>query len=454
MQFFPHPYQREAIQRLIDNDHYGLLLDMGLGKTVSTLTAIEELLYDYADISKVLIIAPRKVAESTWQDEVSKWDHLKRLTFSTVLGSERERIAALHREADCYVINRENVVWLCDYYRGRLPFDTLIIDESSSFKNPQAKRFKALKRVRMQFKRIYLLTGTPAPNTLMDIWSQMYLLDAGEALGKTITSYRLKYFTPDKTNGNVVYSYKLRPGSADEIYKKVGTRCMSLKASDYLKLPARIDNTITVTMDPAAQALYKKLVKELCITVDESDITAATAGALANKLLQLANGAIYDDDKGVVLVHDAKLKALEELVENNEGKPILVFYSYKHDLARLQKAFPQAQTLANADVQRKWNAGEIPILLAHPGSAGYGLNLQAGGNIIVWFGLTWSLEQYQQANARLYRQGQNKPVIIHHIVTKGTRDEQVIAALARKDLGQAALLNAVKATIKEVAAWS
>ena len=446
MIFKAHSYQREAIKRILDNDNYGLLLDMGLGKTIITLTAIEELIYDRFEISKVLIIAPKKVAESTWQDEAEKWDHLKYLRFSTVLGSERARIRALSREADCYVVNRENVVWLCEYYNYHLPFDMCVVDESSSFKNSQAKRFKALRKCK--FKRTVILTGTPAPNTLMDLWPQIYLLDAGMRLGKTISEYRRRYFKPDKTNGHIVFSYTLVGDMArKEIYRLVGSICMSLKAKDYLHLPERIDNVIRVKLDDQAQKIYKRMKKDLVLELGDNEITAANAAALSNKLLQMANGAVYSENRMSIHIHDGKLEALKEITEANDGKPILVFYCYQHDLKRLKNIFPDARELKKPEDMKDWNAGKIKMLLAHPASTAYGLNLQAGGNIIVWFGLTWSLELYQQANARLYRQGQDKPVIVHHLVAEGPIDTQVMAALSNKDAGQEALLAAVKGEI-------
>lgn len=401
-------------------------------------------------IQRVLIVAPRTVAESTWQDEARKWEHLH-LKFSTVLGTPSQRIRALKQEADCYVISRDSVTWLCEYYNYQLPFDMLVLDESSSFKNPSAKRFKALRKARTCFDRVVLLTGTPAPNTLLDIWSQIYLLDGGEALGRTVTSYRNRYFRPDKRNGYIVYSYRLRDDKAEqEIYDAIAPEVMSLKAADYLSLPPRIDNVIRVEMGAKAQKTYKTMEKDLVLGLGtEDEITAMNAAALSNKLLQLANGSIYTDEGNAVEIHDAKIDKLAEIVEQNEGKPILVFYAYKHDLAKLEQHFPAARVLEGAEELRAWNDGKIPMLLAHPASTAYGLNLQAGGNIIVWYGLTWSLEQYQQANARLYRQGQDKPVIINHLVTKGTMDEQVMKALQSKAAGQDALLAAVKAKIQE-----
>ena len=429
---------------------YGL----GLGKTVVTLTAINSLIHEFYEVRHVLIIAPRTVAETTWQDEAQKWEHLKGLTFSTVLGTQQQRIRAIEKRADVYVINRENVVWLCEYYRYRMPFDMLVVDESSSFKSPTAKRFRALRKVLPCFSRRVILTGTPAPNTLMDLWAQMYLLDGGRALGKTITSYREKYFTPDRMNGYIVYSYKLQEGAAAAIYDAIAPEVMSLKASDYLELPERIDNIVRCDMGERARKLYRRMEKDMVLGLGDIDtITAASAAVLSNKLLQMANGCVYTDDGGVRGLHDAKLCRLKEIIEANEGKPVLVFYEYQHDLARLQSWFHDARVLGEGDTGKTvydWNAGRIPVLLAHPASCAYGLNLQAGGNIIVWFGLTWSLEQYQQANARLYRQGQEHAVVIHHLVTAGTMDERVMAALSKKEVGQDALLDAVKAEIREV----
>jgi len=409
---------------------------------------VQELIDDFA-VGKVLIIAPKTVAESTWQDEAGKWNHLN-LTFSTVMGTAAQREAALRKKADCYVINRENVVWLCEHYKFRLPFDMVIIDESSSFKNHQAKRFRALKKCLPCFKHVVILTGTPAPNTLMDVWSQVYLLNQGAALGKTISCYREKYFRPGQTNGYIVYNYRLRPGADKEIYKAIEPWVMSLKAEDYLKLPERIDNVVSVDLPPAAMKTYRQMEHDYCLSLDaDEDITAASAAALSNKLLQMANGAVYDDEGGVMQLHDAKIAKLSEIIEANDGQPVLVFYSYKHDLAKLKKIFTNAKILKSSQEMKDWNAGKIDILLAHPASTAYGLNLQAGGHIIVWFGLTWSLELYQQANARLYRQGQDKPVIIHHLVAKGTMDESVMKAIKNKAAGQDALLEAVKARIRE-----
>lgn len=449
MIFKPHPYQAEAERRILEHPCYGLFLDMGLGKTVITLSAIAELIYDRFEVRKVLIIAPKSVAESTWQDEAIKWEHTKCLRFSTVLGSKAERERALMADADCYVTNRENIVWLMEYYFYEPPFDMLVVDESSSFKNPQAKRFKALRKVLPLFSRRVILTGTPAPNTLMDLWSQIYLLDRGKRLGKSMTMYRNRWFVPDRRNGYVVYSYKLRDASCERgIYDVLGDTCMSLKAEDYITLPERIDNIIHVRMPAESRKAYDRMHHDLILEMQDTEITAMSAAALSNKLLQMANGRVYDDEHNVVNLHHAKLDALADIVEANPGKPVLVFYAYQHDLDMLQEAFPKARVLRGAEEMRDWNAGRIEILLAHPASTAYGLNLQAGGHIIVWYGLTWSLEQYQQANARLYRQGQKEPVIVHHLVTEGTIDTKVMQALSRKAAGQDALMEAVKAEIR------
>lgn len=453
MIFKPHAYQREAIHRIEEHSAYGLFLDMGLGKTVVTLTAILHLKYGRFDVNKVLIIAPRTVAESTWQDEARKWDHLRGLRFAAILGSAKNREKALAEDADIYVINRENVTWLCEYYKFRLPFDMLVVDESSSFKNPSAKRFRALRKCLPCFSRRVILTGTPAPNTLMDLWAQMYLLDGGRALGKTITRYRQKYFQPDKMNGYIVYSYKLREGAASDIYDAIAPDVMSLKAKDYVELPERIDNVVYCEMGEPARRAYRKLQKELVLGIGSPDeITAASAAVLSNKLLQMANGCVYADNGQTWHIHDAKIEKLKEIIDTNEGKPVLVFYAYQHDLERLLVDFKGARVLGTEDTaktMKDWNAGRIPILLAHPASCAYGLNLQAGGSLIVWYGLTWSLEQYQQANARIYRQGQEHTVVIHHLVTRGTIDERVMAALSKKEVGQDALLDAVKAELQK-----
>ena len=417
---------------------------MGLGKTAITLTAIDELMFDYFDIARVLVIAPLRVAQDTWGKECEKWDHLKGIKISKVLGSEKERKQALFRKADIYIINHENVEWLTKNYKW--DFDMVIIDELSSFKSHSAKRFKALRKVRPQAKRVVGLTGTPAPNSLIDLWSQINLLDMGVRLGRFIGNYRNDYFEPDKRNRDVIFSYKLREGSENAIYNKISDICVSMKACDYLHIPERIENMVEVSMEQKEELLYRKLEREMLIPFEDGDIDAVNAAALSNKLLQMANGAVYDEFRGVKQIHNKKLDALEDLIEAANGKPVLVFYSYIHDKDRISERFETTELKSSDDITR-WNNGEIKIAIAHPASAGHGLNLQAGGSTVIWFGMTWSLELYQQANARLWRQGQQDTVVIHHIICKGTMDEQVMAALAKKETGQTALINAVRARI-------
>lgn len=450
MKFIPHQYQSHAIQRILDTPAVGLFLDMGLGKTSITLTAIEQLLFDHFEANKVLVIAPLRVASDTWSRESDKWDHLKHLRISKILGNQRQRKAALKADADIYIINRENVVWLVDELGNKWDFDTVVIDELSSFKSSASKRFKALRRVRPLMKRVVGLTGTPAPNSLMDLWSQIYLLDRGERLGQTITNYRERYFSAGAKSGHVVYEWKAKKEAHDNIHQKIADICISMKAEDWLDMPERIDNQILVALDRDAREKYKKLERDLLLPMQGVDIVANTAAALSMKLLQMANGAVYDEEGGVCEIHQSKLDALDEIIDTSNGQPILLFYAYKHDLSRIQKRFSQAKKLETNDGIEAWNKGEIPLLLAHPASAGHGLNLQAGGSIIVWYGLTWSLELYQQANARLYRQGQTNNVIIHHLITEGTIDEDVMAALQDKATGQDALLEAVKARIERL----
>lgn len=448
MWFTPHDYQQAAIDKALETPRCGLFLPMGLGKTAVTLSVIAELLYDRLELGKVLIIAPKKVAESTWQDEIAKWDNFKELTVSTVLGSERQRREALAADADIYITNRENTVWLMEQYHYQPPFDMLVLDESSSFKNPQAKRFKALRKCRSCFSRMILLTGTPSPNNLMDLWAQLYLLDGGERLGRTLTAYRHNYFKPDKTNGPIVYSYKiLGPNAEKEIYRRIGDICLSMKGTVHVP---KIINPIAIKLSDKEMALYRKFAKEQVLKIGGEEITASNAAALSNKLLQLSGGAIYDEDGRDIVIHDAKLQRLKEIVEDNAGHPILVFYQYKHELGRLLSTFRGARELKTADDLRAWNRGAVPMLLAHPASAGYGLNLQQGGHIIVWYSLTWSLEQYLQANARLCRQGQTETVVIHQLIAKGTVDEAVAQALKRKEAGQQAMLDAIRIAVKEL----
>ncbi|HEL2265116.1 TPA: DEAD/DEAH box helicase family protein [Streptococcus suis] len=435
-----HEYQEYARDWILEHRSCGLLLDMGLGKTLTTLSAIDELKNVFGENHKILIIAPKKVAEETWSTEIEKWGF--ELTYSKVLGTTKQRIRALGVEADIYLINRENVVWLVDYYKTNWPFTFVVVDELSSFKSSKSKRFRALRKVRPKMERFVGLTGTPAPNSLVDLWPQIYLMDRGERLEVSQTRYKEKYFVPDKYNGPIVYSWVIRPGAEEAIYQKIGDICVSMKAKDHLKLPPRADNIVPVKL--SNMKVYKQLEADLVLEFKDKEITAANSAVLANKLLQMANGAIYDDEKAVVSIHDDKLDALESIVEDSQGQPILVFYQYQHDLERIKKRFPQAEELSSVD---RWNEGKVPILLCHPQSAGHGLNLQKGGHIIVWFGLTWSLEYYQQANARLDRQGQTEPVIIHHLVAEGTVDEKVLRILQGKEKKQNALIEAVKAQI-------
>jgi SNF2 family DNA or RNA helicase len=449
MKFSPHKYQEYAIRRVIDQQALGLILDMGLGKTIISLTAIQELMFDYFSIQRVLVIAPLRPARLTWPDEAEKWDHLD-LRISKVLGSKQDRLSALSRQADVYIINRENVSWLVDHYQKQWPFDMVIIDELSSFKSTKAKRFRDLRKVRPLVKRIVGLTGTPSSNGLIDLWPQMYLLDRGQRLGKTVSAYRDRFFLPGRRNGHIVYEWIPKDWAEDKIYEALEDLCVSMKSEDYLDMPDLIVNEVPVSMDDKAAKQYKRLEKDLLLPFADSDVVADTAAVLSNKLMQLANGAIYDEDHRVQHVHDAKIEALGELIEESQGKPILVFYWYKHDLHRLREAFPHAIPLYGDNDVKDWNANRIPLLLAHPASAGHGLNLQSGGSTIVWFGLTWSLELYQQANARLYRQGQEHAVIIHHLVCQGTVDERVMSALKRKAVTQDDLIEAVKARISQL----
>lgn len=444
-----HDYQTYSKNWIIEKPFCGLLLDMGLGKTLTTLTALNDLKYDYIELNNVLIIAPLRVADKTWPDEIQKWDHLQHLTFSKVLGSTKKRIEALAEPADIYLINRENVVWLVEYYGKSWPFETVVIDELSSFKDPSSKRFKALRKVRPLMKRVIGLTGTPAPNNLINLWSQLYLLDRGERLEPRVTHYRAKYFQPGQRDGHVVYNWSLLPGAEERIYDLISDICISMKSKDYLQLPERLDNVVEVDLTAKERANYQKLEREYILSL-ETDVIASNAAVLANKLLQFASGAIYDEDKNVLTIHSQKIEALKEIVEEAQGEPILVFYNFQHDLERIKNAFPQARELQGAEDMDEWNNGQVPLLLAHPQSAGHGLNLQAGGHTIVWFSLTWSLEYYQQANARLMRQGQQHNVIVHHLITKDTIDERVLKVLQGKEKGQDALLEAVKARLEEV----
>nr|DAT36602.1 MAG TPA: Chromatin remodeling complex ATPase [Caudoviricetes sp.] len=448
MEFKPHSYQQMAIDKIIDTPRAGLFLDMGLGKTVITLTAIDQLMNDYFEVSRVLVIAPLRVAEDTWSRESQKWDHLKHLRISKVLGSASNRRKALAKDADIYVINRENVVWLTDELSqvgDGWGFDMVVIDELSSFKSHAAKRFKALRKYITRSSRVVGLTGTPAPNGLIDLWSQIYLLDGGERLGTTISGFRSRYFIPNQRNQHMIYNYKPREEAEQAINAKISDICISMRAEDWLDMPERIDNVQRVKLSDDEMDRYNQFERDCYLDFLEGEVTAASAAALSNKLLQYSNGAMYLADGGYVETSNAKLDVLDEIIELSNGKPILCFYSYKHDLERIQKRFKFAKKLGGSEDIEKWNNGEIPLLLAHPAGAGHGLNLQAGGNIIVWFGLTWSLELYQQANARLYRQGQENAVIIHHLITEGTADESVLASLQGKKDVQDELLDSLKA---------
>ena len=457
MIFKPHAYQQHCINKVIEIAKLGLFLDMGLGKTVTTLTAIRQLKYDRFEVRKILVIAPKKVAEGTWTREKDKWEHTKILRVSPVLGSQAKRIRALNTPADIYIINRENVCWLVDYYRNDWPFDMVVIDESSSFKSHTAKRFKALASISSRITRLVELTGTPSPNGLDDLWSQVFLLDGGERLGKRYTQFRERYFDPGRHGADgMVYDYKAKPGSEQSILERISDICISMKAEDYLQLPDIIYHTVPVVLDPKALKAYQEMERKMVLELpeDEEEISVTSAAALSNKLLQLANGALYDDGHQVHEIHDCKLEAFTELIESLQGKPALVFYNFQHDKTRILKAMEKTKLrireLKKPQDEDDWNAGKIDILLAHPASAAYGLNLQQGGNHVIWFGLTWNYELYTQANKRLHRQGQTEKVIIHHLVSTGTRDEDVMQALEKKDDVQNWVMESLKARIKAI----
>ncbi len=452
MKFTPYDYQQRAIDKIISQPFVGLFLEMGLGKTVISLTAAWLLMFERFEVARVLVIAPLKVAEDTWSRESEKWDHLQNLKISKILGNAKTRKAAAEAEADVYVINRENVTWLMDHYLKTWKWDMVIIDELSSFKNNQAERFKAFKKIRPLASRVVGLTGTPNPNGLMDLWAEIYCLDQGERLGKTIGSYRRAYFKPGRTNGYVVYDYVPYPGAQDAITRKISDITVSMKAEDYITLPERINNTIRVALPESARKQYKKLEREHVLDLFEEDrtISAASAAAVMGKLLQLSGGAVYEDDGDFVEFHDEKLKALADIIDT-ASEPVLVFYGYRHERARLLEKFKKLKPreITGPEDITAWNEGRVELLIAHPASVGYGLNLQDGGHIVVWYSLPWSLELYQQANARLYRQGQKKPVIINHLIAQGTVDENVMESLAAKDTSQAALMDALKEKIGE-----
>ena len=447
MNFVPHDYQAYAIDYIETHPVAAVLLDMGLGKTVISLTAIADLLFDSFVAHRVLVIAPLRVARDTWPAEIGKWAHLQHLTYTVAVGNAKERRAALMQSADITIINRENLAWLIEESGFPFDYDTVVIDELSSFKNHQSKRFKVLMRVRPTVKRVIGLTGTPSSNGLMDLWAEFRLLDLGERLGRFITQYRYEYFTPDKRNGDIVYSYKPLPYAEEAIYRKISDITISMKSTDHLKMPELVSTQYEVRLSEDEAERYADLKQELILQLPDGEVTAANAAALTQKLAQLANGAIYADTGDVIEFHERKLDALEDIIESANGKPVLVAYWFRHDLQRIRNRFTVRELKSSKDIV-DWNKGEIPVAVIHPASAGHGLNLQAGGSTLVWFGLTWSLELYQQTNARLWRQGQSaRTVVIQHIVTKGTIDERILKALQAKDKTQAALIEAVKADL-------
>lgn len=453
MKFVPHDYQRYAIQYIEEHPTAAVLLDMGLGKTVITLTAVQDLLFDSFEAHKVLVIAPLRVARDTWAAEIAKWDHLQGLRYSVAVGTEAERRAALLKPADLYIINRENIQWLVE--KSKLPFDydMIVIDELSSFKNAQAKRFKSFMRVRPRASRVIGLTGTPASNGLMDLWAEFKLLDMGKRLGRFITNYRTNYFAPDKRNGQIIYSYNPLPGAEEAIYEAISDITISMKSGDHLKMPELISTGYRVNLSDDEQNAYEDLKQQLVLELPDGEITVANAAALCGKLCQMANGAVYDDDNRIVKIHDRKLDALEDLIEAANGKPVLVAYWFKHDLQRISERLTEKgipfEKLDTAGSFERWNKGQLPVALIHPASAGHGVNIQSGGSTLIWFGLTFSLELYQQTMARLQRQGQKADtVVVQHIITSGTMDERIMQALSAKERTQNALIDAVKAEVK------
>lgn len=447
MKYKPHSYQEYAIRYIETHPISALLIDMGLGKTSITLTAIRNLLFDSFEVSKVLVIAPLRVAKNTWTDEIKKWEHLSTLTYSLIVGNENERLSALNEKADIYIINRENVDWLVNKSGYKFDFDMVVIDELSSFKNHQSKRFKSLMKVRPLVKRIVGLTGTPSSNGLMDLFAEFKILDMGKRLGYFIGQYRNTYFKPDKMNGPIVYSYKPLPNAENAIYEKISDITVSIKANEYLKMPELLTSNYVVELSNSEKNQYDEMKKSLVLEITDGEITASNAASLSNKLCQLSNGAIYDDEQNIVEIHDRKLEALEDIIESMNGKPLLIAYWYRHDLERIKSRFSVREIKTSEDIS-DWNDGKIPVALIHPASAGHGLNLQNGGSTLVWFGLTWSLELYQQTNARLYRQGQKNTVVIQHIITKGTIDEQILKALQKKNKTQADLIDAARANLE------
>ena len=447
MRYVPYDYQRYATDFILEHPVSAIFLDCGMGKSVITLTAIQELLYDRFDVRKVLVIAPLRVARDTWPSEIKKWEHLDKIQYSLAVGSETERLDALRQNVGIYIINRENVDWLINKSGHEFDFDMVVIDELSSFKSYQAKRFKSLLKVRHKIKRIVGLTGTPSSNGLMDLWAEFRLLDQGERLGRFISNYRERFFVPDKRNAQIVFSYKPKQGADEAIYRLISDITISMKSADYLHLPECINNRVEVKLSDEERKIYDELSREMVVSLKDKEIDAINAASLSNKLLQMANGAIYDENKEVIHIHDGKLDALEDLIESANGKPVLVAYWFKHDLQRLKDRFKDARQIKESCDIDDWNNKRIQIGLIHPASAGHGLNLQMGGSMLVWFGLTWSLELYQQTNARLHRQGQKETVVIHHILCKDTIDEDVMDALEAKDKTQSRLIDAVKARI-------
>ena len=446
MQYKAHEYQKFATQFILSNPIAAVFLEMGLGKSVITLTALFDLCLDQFLIRKVLVIAPLRVARDTWPLEIEKWNHLDGLTYSVAVGTEGERMSALTKPADVYLINRENVDWLINKSGYSFDFDMVVIDELSSFKSYQAKRFRSLLKVRPKVKRIVGLTGTPSSNGLMDLWAAFRLLDFGERLGRYITQYRMNFFVPDKRNQQIIFSYKPKPGAEDAIYQQISDITISMKSADFLQMPKCVINEVEVKLSEKEKIIYDELKREMVVSLGEEEIDASNAATLSGKLLQMANGAIYNEEKSVLHIHDRKLDALEDLIEGANGKPVLIAYWYKHDLNRIKQRFPVREIQTSKDIL-DWNNGNVSLAAIHPASAGHGLNLQSGGSTLIWFGLTWSLELYQQTNARLWRQGQTSTVIIHHIISKDTIDEDVMKALKKKDKVQGNLIDAVKARI-------
>ena len=447
MQYKPHEYQTYATEFILTHPVAAILLSMGLGKSVITMTALFDLCLDSFEIGRVLIIAPLRVARSTWPEEIRKWDHLRGLSYSVAVGTEAERKAALRQRVSLYIINRENVQWLVEQSGLPFDYDMIVVDELSSFKSYQTKRFRSLMKVRPTVKRIVGLTGTPSANGLMDLWAEFRLLDLGKRLGRFITHYRDEFFLPDKRSGQQIFTYKPKSGAEDEIYRRISDITISMKSTDYLHMPECVMNEVTVELSPSEQEVYTQMKRDLVVQLRDGEIDAVNAAALSGKLCQMANGAVYGEDHQAVAFHDRKLDALEDLLEAANDNPVLIAYWFRHDLERIRKRFTVREIQTSRDIA-DWNTWKIPVAVIHPASAGHGLNLQAGGSTLIWFGLTWSLELYQQTNARLWRQGQQNTVVIHHIITRGTIDEQIMEALQRKDKTQAALIDAVKANLE------